>query len=142
MVGLDGVRLRPEAEASGAGRLFGRGTATVETPTAVVGVKGTDVFVGYDDQAKLTQVIVLHGIVEVTSKNPQISAVTIQVGAGQFTEVGEDATPPQPRPAPVGHDERRPDHCRAPEIARGPPPRPGLSSSSPSGPSPASSAIP
>lgn len=84
------------------GRLFGRGSASVETPTAVVGVKGTDVIVGYDPRIKRTLVLVLQGEVDVRSANPQLSGVIETVPAGSFTEVGDAAPPSEPQPAPPG----------------------------------------
>jgi hypothetical protein len=82
------------------GRLFGRGSASVETPTAVVGVKGTDVIVGYDSKVKRTLVLVLQGEVELRSSNPQLSAVVTTVSAGTYSEVGESTPPSTPQPAP------------------------------------------
>jgi hypothetical protein len=83
------------------GRLFGRGSASVETPTAVVGVKGTDVIVGYDAKGKRTLILVLQGEVEVGSTNPQLSGVLTTVSAGMFSEVGESTPPSEPQIAPA-----------------------------------------
>ena len=82
------------------GRLFGRGSASVETPTAVVGVKGTAVIVGYDPKGKKSTILVLQGEVDVSSTNPQLSGVITTVGPGMFTEVGESAPPSDPQVAP------------------------------------------
>jgi hypothetical protein len=106
------------------GRLFGRGSASVETPTAVVGVKGTDVIVGYNAKGKRTLVLVLQGEVELRSSNPQVSGIITTVSAGMFSEVGESTAPSEPQVAPealieanVGETTVEPDPERStPEV--------------------------
>ena len=83
------------------GRLFGRGSASVDTPTAVVGVKGTDVHIGYDERMKRTFVLVFQGSVDITSKNPALAGIVTTVKAGSYTEVDDSATPPEVQPAPA-----------------------------------------
>ena len=82
------------------GRLFGRGSASVETPTAVVGVKGTDVIVGYDPERKSTLVMVLEGLVDITSLNAALAGVVTTVSAGEYAEVDAGPEAPASQPAP------------------------------------------
>jgi hypothetical protein len=82
------------------GRLFGRGSASIDTPTAVVGVKGTDVHVAYDEESHRTLILVYQGQVEVTPKDPALSGTTTTVPAGSYTEVEEGPAPPVVEVAP------------------------------------------
>lgn len=75
------------------GRLF-RGDISVDTPTAVVGVKGTDLRVTVDEATGTTLVAVTEGLVSVRSK----AGGEVAVAAGQRTVVapGQPPTPPAP----------------------------------------------
>lgn len=75
------------------GRLF-RGEVSVDTPTAVAGVKGTDFRVAVDEATGATLVAVTEGTVTVRSK----AGGEVVLTAGQRTWVapGQPPTPPAP----------------------------------------------
>ncbi|HSF38384.1 MAG TPA: FecR family protein [Thermoanaerobaculia bacterium] len=70
------------------------GEVSVDTPTAVVGVKGTDFSVAVDEPTGATTVAVREGTVTVTSK----AGGEVVLTAGQRTSVapGQPPTPPAP----------------------------------------------
>jgi hypothetical protein len=72
-------------------KLF-RGEVTVDTPTATVGVKGTDLWVDVDEPTGTTVVTVLEGEVSVRSKAG--GQVTVKAGTRTFVASGQAPTPP------------------------------------------------
>jgi hypothetical protein len=75
------------------GRLF-RGEVAIDTPTAVVGVKGTDLRVEVEDGTGTTTVVVTEGVVEVRSKAG--GTVTVRAGRRTVVAAGQPPTPPAP----------------------------------------------
>jgi hypothetical protein len=79
------------------GKLF-KGDVAIDTPTAVVGVKGTDLRVEVDEPTGATVVTVTEGVVTVRSKAG--GEVTVQ--AGQRTFVAPGRAPELPSPVDPG----------------------------------------
>ena len=75
------------------GKLF-RGDVSVDTPTAVVGVKGTDLRVEVDEPTGTTTVTVTEGVVTVRSKAG--GEVTVRAGQRTVVAPGQPPTPPAP----------------------------------------------
>lgn len=75
------------------GKLF-RGDVSVDTPTAVVGVKGTDLRVEVNEPTGTTTVTVTEGVVTVRSK----AGGEVTVRAGQRTVVAPGQPPTLPAP--------------------------------------------
>ena len=73
------------------GKLF-RGEVSIDTPTAVVGVKGTDLRVEVDEPTGTTVVTVTEGTVSVRSKAG--GEVTLQAGQRTLVASGQAPTPP------------------------------------------------
>ena len=73
------------------GSLF-RGEVSIDTPTAVVGVKGTDLRVDVDEPTGTTVVTVTEGAVSVRSKSG--GAVTVRAGQRTLVAAGHPPTPP------------------------------------------------
>lgn len=73
------------------GKLF-RGEVSVDTPTAVVGVKGTDLRVDVDEPTGTTIVTVTEGVVTVRSKAG--GEVTVRAGERTLVAPGQAPTPP------------------------------------------------
>ncbi len=74
----------------------------VRTPTAIVGVQGTDFLVAA--QGQVTRVEVFAGLVSVISSDPAVAGRTL-LGPGQFTEVRKGQAP---QPAAGGGADGRP----------------------------------
>jgi hypothetical protein len=72
-------------------KLF-RGEVAIDTPTATVGVKGTDVWVEVDEPTGTTVVTVLEGEVSVRSKAG--GEVAVQAGTRTVVASGQAPTPP------------------------------------------------
>lgn len=79
------------------GKLF-HGEVDVDTPTAVVGVKGTDLQVEVDEPTGTTIVTVTEGVVSVRSK----AGGEVTVAAGQRTVVAPGRAPELPSPVDPG----------------------------------------
>jgi hypothetical protein len=79
------------------GKLF-QGDLSVDTPTAVVGVKGTDLRVEVDEPTGTTRVTVTEGVVTVRSK----AGGEVTVRAGQRTLVAPGRAPELPSPLDPG----------------------------------------
>jgi hypothetical protein len=79
------------------GRLF-QGEVAIDTPTAVVGVKGTDLWVEVDEPTGATVVAVTEGVVTVRSK----AGGEVTVRAGQRTFVAPGQPPELPSPIAPG----------------------------------------
>jgi hypothetical protein len=75
------------------GKLF-RGEVSIDTPTAVVGVKGTDLRVEVDEPTGTTVVAVTEGVVTVRSKAG--GEVTVRAGQRTLVAPGQAPTPPSP----------------------------------------------
>src|SRR3954466_1065664 len=73
------------------GKLF-RGDVSIDTPTAVVGVKGTDLRVEVDEPTGTTVVTVIEGVVSVRSKSG--GEVTVRAGQRTLVGTGHPPTPP------------------------------------------------
>jgi hypothetical protein len=73
------------------GKLF-RGEVSIDTPTAVVGVKGTDLRVDVDEPTGTTVVAVTEGVVIVRSKAG--GEVTVRAGQRTLVAPGQAPTPP------------------------------------------------
>ncbi|HEV7505889.1 MAG TPA: FecR domain-containing protein [Thermoanaerobaculia bacterium] len=73
------------------GKLF-RGEVSIDTPTAVVGVKGTDLRVDVDEPTGTTVVTVTEGVVTVRSKSG--GEVTVRAGQRTLVASGQPPTPP------------------------------------------------
>jgi hypothetical protein len=103
-----------------------RGELAIDTPTAVVGVKGTDVRVDADDRT--TTVTVFEGTVTVLGK---ISGKTVEVKAGRTTRVEGDRPPARPRRADPALDV---DPATGPAAPEGGPAAPPAGAGRPGGP--------
>jgi len=68
----------------------------VETPTAVAGVRGTTFLVVYNPDLDTTEVIGIHGQVEVRNLEERIGG-TVYVTAQEATSVGRNAAPTKPQ---------------------------------------------
>jgi hypothetical protein len=79
------------------GKLF-QGDVAIDTPTAVVGVKGTDLRVEVDEPTGATVVTVTEGVVTVRSK----AGGEVTVRAGQRTFVAPGRAPELPSPLDPG----------------------------------------
>jgi len=79
------------------GKLF-KGEVAIDTPTAVVGVKGTDLRVEVDEPTGATAVTVTEGVVTVRSK----AGGEVTVRAGQRTFVAQGRAPELPSPVEPG----------------------------------------
>jgi hypothetical protein len=79
------------------GKLF-QGEVAIDTPTAVVGVKGTDLRVEVDESTGATVVTVTEGVVTVRSK----AGGEVTVHAGQRTFVAQGRAPELPSPVEPG----------------------------------------
>jgi hypothetical protein len=79
------------------GKLF-QGEVSIDTPTAVVGVKGTDLRVEVDEPTGTTRVAVTEGVVTVRSK----AGGEVTVRAGQRTVVAPGRAPELPSPIDPG----------------------------------------
>jgi hypothetical protein len=79
------------------GKLF-HGEVAIDTPTAVVGVKGTDLRVEVDEPSGATTVAVTEGVVTVRSK----AGGEVIVSAGQRTFVAPGRAPELPSPIVPG----------------------------------------
>jgi hypothetical protein len=79
------------------GKLF-HGEVAIDTPTAVVGVKGTDLRVEVDEPSGATMVAVTEGVVTVRSK----AGGEVTVSAGQRTFVAPGRAPELPSPIVPG----------------------------------------
>ncbi|HEX9942681.1 MAG TPA: FecR family protein [Thermoanaerobaculia bacterium] len=75
------------------GKLFS-GEVSIDTPTAVVGVKGTDLRVDVDETTGTTLVAVTEGLVSVRSKAG--GEVTVRAGQRTVVAPGQAPTPPGP----------------------------------------------
>jgi len=75
------------------GKLF-RGEVSIDSPTAVVGVKGTDLRVNVIDPDGTTAVAVTEGVVSVRSKSG--GEVTVRAGQQTVVAPGQPPTPPAP----------------------------------------------
>jgi hypothetical protein len=73
------------------GKLF-RGEVAIDTPTAVVGIKGTDLRVDVDEPTGTTVVTVTEGTVSVRSKSG--GEVTVRAGQRTLVAAGHPPTPP------------------------------------------------
>jgi hypothetical protein len=73
------------------GKLF-QGDVSIDTPTAVVGVKGTDLRVEVDEPTGSTVVTVTEGVVTVRSKAG--GEVKVRAGQRTFVAAGRAPTPP------------------------------------------------
>jgi hypothetical protein len=79
------------------GKLF-KGEVAIDTPTAVVGVKGTDLRVEVDEATGATMVTVTEGVVTVRSK----AGGEVILRAGQRTFVAQGRAPELPSPVNPG----------------------------------------
>jgi len=69
----------------------------VETPTAVAGVRGTSFIVAYNADSDSTEVIGIHGQIQVRSLSERIGE-TVYVSAQETTTVVRDQAPSAPQP--------------------------------------------
>lgn len=99
------------------GDLF-RGSFEIDTPTAVIGVKGTDVRV-FVYPSGITVVTVLAGVVTVAGKAAAAGAVEVTAGQKSVVEPGRSPTPPQPADGPAAEGGVRLAACTSRAAAGG-----------------------
>jgi hypothetical protein len=83
-----------------------KNTFKVRTPTAVVGVRGTQFITGYDTNTKVTDVVTLRGVVTMMARSSSggPTGPAVQIRRGESTKLSPGASTPE-APKPVSKDD-------------------------------------